>query len=424
MTDLFQLIRDTTTPDRAESFCKSAQRILDTGTKNLVETGCYRGNINDGSSTIVLALIARAAGTNLHSYELDPTNIVRAKLQLSTMGLENLVEFHCGDSVTNLALRKEPIGFAYLDSYDCGMASHRASQEHQLAELECVLPLLETRATILLDDHIESTGGKTKLAARRLESRAFANLHYGYQLLYANDDSRMVRPSRFAVLCAHSPEYVPLAVHTIYRNFSVYCSEHGYDLRIERSIRPYYADPKSHAGGFSWSRMEAMLDLVKPCKFEWVWCLGADALITNMNITLEEIVDLASPDQHIIICGERQALVQADSFLVRGGYRGAELIGGILLTHKTHKHHPWVENQAMIDTLPFWKDIALLLPQHRLNSYQYNLYGQDVSKGKDCYGNRGNWEPGDFVVHWPGVPFTKRVELFGQYKSRVIGRTL
>lgn len=420
MSDIFKLIRKLTTPDRVESFCKAAQRILDTGTKNLIETGCYRGSGPDGSSTLVLAFIAHAAGTKLHSYELDPNNIACARAALAKQGMENVVEFHQGDSITNLALRTEPIGFAYLDSYDCGLDSHLKSQEHQLAELEAVLPRLEKRATILLDDHVPIKGGKTRLSMRKLQARGFLNQHCGYQLLYTTEDSTHIQPHDFAMLCAHSVEYVPVALHSIYHNFCLYCAKHGYDLRIERDIRPRWFDTNSHANGFSWSRMEAMLDLVRSGKFEWVWVLGADALITNMTVTLQSFADIASSHHHIIICGEREALVQADSFLVRGSKRGADLLHGILASYNHHKHHRWVENQAMIDTLPFWRDMALILPQHLLNSYQYHMY-EDPHKGtKDCYGNRGNWEPKDFVLHLPGMSYENRIRLFKEHEPFVV----
>jgi hypothetical protein len=92
--------------------------------------------------------------------------------------------------------------------------------------------------------------------------------------------------AKIAVLCGHSPEYAPLAKHTIYENKREYCQRHEYDLHVILSIRHKYIDPHSHASGFSWSRMEEMLDLVTGGKYEWVWCVGADTLITNMTIAL------------------------------------------------------------------------------------------------------------------------------------------
>lgn len=424
-TALENIIREFTSvaPPRVDTFMLTAKTIIDQGAKNLVETGCYRGNQVDGCSTLVLAAVAMAVGGHLDSYELDPNNIRIASNILKRNGLIQYVTFHQGDSITELAKRTEPIGFAYLDSYDCGLASQRPAQEHQLAELEAVLPLLTPKASILLDDYTETRGGKPKLAMRRLLLRKFKLLAHQYQLLFASDDTKRLRKHRFAVICCHDERFAGLAARTIYKNKGIYCLEHDYDLRVERSVRQKFVDPKSHASGFSWSRLEAMRDLVASGNYEWVWCIGTDTLITNMQVSLESIVDEVPSDKHVVIAGERVAPRQADSFLVRCSPQGVAWLQDLLGAYEAYRHHPWVENQVMIDRIPQHEAVTYVIPQHRINSYQYDLYypyGEIYKDHVDCFGHRGNWERGDFVVHWPGTTLEKRLELVPQYEPKIV----
>lgn len=420
-----RIIREftSTAPPRIDTFMLAAKTITDIGATNLVETGCFRGSQVDGCSTMVLAAIAREVGGHLDSYELQPQNIKVCGQLLKRHGLDRYVTFHQGDSVANLAKREQKIGFAYLDSFDCGLLNQRPSQEHQLAELEAVLLLLEKQAAILLDDYLEVRGGKPKLSMRRLYARGFKCLKQDYQLLFVNHDTTAIQPAKFAVICCHDEKFVPLAVRTIYKNKAIYCIEHDYDLRIERWVRPHYIDPQSHAKGFSWSRMEAMLDLVQSGKFEWVWCVGTDTMITNMQVSLESIVAEIPADKHVAICGERVAPLQADSFLVRCSPEGIGWLKDILGQYETYKHHVWVENQTMIDCREKHVAITHILPQHKFNAYQYDLYYQYGEKYRDhidCYGHRGNWQAGDFIVHWPATTLEKRLQLIPKYEPQII----
>lgn len=402
----------------------AAKVIMDLECKRLVETGCYRGVEADGFSTLLLASLASMVNGRLDSYELNPQHISAAKQALDKHGLRRYVNFHQGDSVTGLALRSDPIDFAYLDSCDCGPGpDYSVPQQHQLAECEAVLPLLSRRSAIMLDDNVES-GGKTALTMKRLEMRGFKNLATDYQVLYSTDNGGLsTKRNGYAVLTGHQDVYVPLAVQTIYRNKAQYCLHYGYDLRVLRSVRPEFKDDKAHAGGFSWSRLAEMLDLVESGLYEWVWCVGADTLTTNFNIKLEGFTTPSNPRKHLLICGERIAPIQADSFLVRGSPEGAAYLRDILSSRSTYARHPWVENQAMIDRREQHAAITEIVPQWRLNSYDYSQFyhvGDQYRSGLDCYGNRGQWVQGDFLIHWAGISMAARLDLANRYQGLVV----
>lgn len=444
--------------NRSATWKAAAQQAKNFSCKRFIETGCFRGTASDGYSTILLASLAKSLGGKLDSYELEQNNIQTAKSALIGYGLDRFVTFHCGDSVANLAKRVEPVDFAYLDSYDCGPGpDYLACQNHQLAECEAIFPILDKKAVILLDDLLDGGGGKPVLAMKRLKSRGFAEIAKGYQVLFSSSDTFAIPKTNFAVLCGHLESFVPLAVETVYHDKSQYALRHGYDLRVIRSLGKY-ADNKSHASGFSWARLDQMLRLVESGKYEWVWCVGADTLITNQAFKLEEIVAMAqtkeaesmplprcpvfpiniAPPQvikwskngkdefgrkHLIICGERVTPMQADSFLVRGSKEGADYLKDILSHYKSYRYHPWVENQTMIDLREKHAAITFNAPAHVMNSVDmsrfYHLHPA-YRDNTDCFGNRMNWTKGDFLIHWPASSLQQRLEWLKIYKEKVI----
>jgi hypothetical protein len=441
---------------RTTTWLASAEFVLRLGERQLVETGCFHGTTSDGASTLLLAQLAKDTHGRLDSYELSPQNIAIAKTELRRRGLDRFVEFHQGDSVTGLASRKESIGFIYLDSYDCGLGpDFSPCQKHQLSELEAALPLLKRQAGVLLDDSMGEVG-KTAMSEKRMLSLPFQKLAVGHQVFYYTGNSRRLIPSRFCVVTGHLENFGPLAVKTVYRNKAEYCLWHGHQLKVHRTIDPAYYQPGSHANGHSWSRFAYLLHLVESGMFEWVWCVGCDTLITNFSKTLGEVVKLAErvvplpklkmarpkqappnvitrwdalgtlkPDgqSHLIVCGDRGSPVQADSFLVRCGPNGAAFLRDILSFYNTYKRHPWVENQAMIDLYTRYASITNILPQHVMNSYDYSLFHHldpIYKEGVDCHGFRGQWQKGDFLIHWPATSLQKRLELVQQYEPMIV----
>ena len=211
----------------------------------------------------------------------------------------------------------------------------------------------------------------------------------------------------FCVVNAHLPNYAELAALTTYGNRAAYCKRHNYTLKVKtdgfvmQAVHPV-----------SWDRLVLVRDLVASGAFDWVYCCGTDTLHTNFTIRLEDRVD---DNAHVIISPDWCAPVQADSFFIRCSAPGLAYVNDVLGQYETYRNHPWVENQAMIDLLPKWHNIIKILPQRMLNAYDYALFtvkypGQSrVAAALDYYGNDGQWQPGDFLIHWPSLDLDVRI---------------
>ena len=262
--------------------------------------------------------------------------------------------------------------------------------------------------------------------------------------------------ARFAMLTGCLGNYRDLAAITIDRNKADYCNLYGYELVQCREITKPFQNGASHAQGYSWSRLAMMHRLVASRAYEWVYCVGCDTMITNYAIGLSDLVAYAGtprpalpkldrdlppgvpgriihkwppPDYradgrtHVIFAADRGSVVQADSFFVRCSPQGEGYLADILDKYSVYQTQPWVEQQAMMDLKDKHAAITRIVPQHIMNSYDYRLFfdrGSYYHGGHDCYGERGQWLPGDFLIHWPSTPLAKRIELAHEYDKEVI----
>jgi hypothetical protein len=55
----------------------------------------------------------------------------------------------------------------------------------------------------------------------------------------------------------------------------------------------------------------------------------------------------------------------------------------------------------------------------------HNFHGSADSithyqQGQDFYGNRGQWQSGDFMIHWPAKTLSERIHLASEYNQYII----
>lgn len=211
---------------------------------------------------------------------------------------------------------------------------------------------------------------------------------------------------KFAVCSMYDENYSQLGEITIENNAKKYCDHHGYDLLVKKDNFHF---PLSQAG---YEKLYFILEVLSTKKYDWVYWRGADTMITNFNIELRDLV--TAYDFFIISCDVHN--INADSFFIRNCDKAFEFFTEII-----NNRHLYEDEQQAFHRLHH-KYKFLVVPQKYLNSYDYNLYlsyekynkngyqPESIPKS-DIFGQYGQWEPGDFLIHWPGITLDKRIEL-------------
>ena len=147
------------------------------------------------------------------------------------------------------------------------------------------------------------------------------------------------------------------------------------------------------------NKIHFALDLFKQHpEIEWLLFSECDAMITNLNIRIEDKID---DDYHFIVPVDRLN-INSGNFLARNSEQGRAYLQMIVDSEAAYKDVAWAEQQVIIDSIEQYQDIVKIVPQKYMNSYEPEIYDYCDARF-DVLGNSGAWEPGDWIVHWPGT---------------------
>lgn len=209
---------------------------------------------------------------------------------------------------------------------------------------------------------------------------------------------------KMAIVSLFNERHADLAQHTWYNNKVKYAEKHGYRAIAKTDN---FSPEQVH-----FDKFVHILDVMQTNPdVDWVWWLDNDAMITNFDIKAEDLVD---NDYHIIMPTDIAAL-NTGSFIVRNSTQAREWLEFLLTKKAEYKNDKkWFEQQAVIDFYPKFQELFKIIPQQWLNSYDYKMYNVE---GIDLLGQDGQWYPGDFVIHWPGLPNEVRIQLAQRYQE-------
>lgn len=193
-------------------------------------------------------------------------------------------------------------------------------------------------------------------------------------------------------------------------NKTEYCDRQKYELVL---------DPCSFVVPPGWERLSSIQALLISGKYEWVWWLGSDCLITNLTTRLEPLMEGAPA---LVLAYDAQQN-QGDSILFRACEQSVHLLQRMQNKFAVLKNHVWAEQQALEDLIPEFREHIKIVPQRSMNSFEYNNYlclGGKYAERQDAFGNDGNWQPGDFVFHCPGLPMWRKAELLEQHVPLIV----
>lgn len=235
---------------------------------------------------------------------------------------------------------------------------------------------------------------------------------------------------KYGMLEVHTTNYQELANKTWNSNKVEYCKRHGYQtfevIPTGDKIRPLLGYCKMHA------IKEVFLN--NP-KLEWLWYTGTDSMITNFNIKIEDRID---NDYHFIVPVDMNGL-NADSLLWRNTPEGRAFLDDVLALEEIAPTFGDSEQGALNRLCTFpgtcvpWKGnekiprkyrkVIKVVPNRRMNSYDYSIWGDMYLPPRNLdqmYKKRGNWEPGDWLIHWPGTSYEARLQFYDFYNQWVI----
>jgi hypothetical protein len=211
------------------------------------------------------------------------------------------------------------------------------------------------------------------------------------------------RPN-IAIVSIFNERHADLAELTWFNNKVKYAEKYGY-LAVAKTDN--FSPDQVH-----FDKFVHILDVMSNHPdIDWIWWLDNDAMITNFDIKIEDLVD----DNYHVVMPTDIAALNTGSFLVRNSVQGREWLNFLLSKKKEYKDDKkWFEQQAVIDFYPKFQDLFKIVPQRRLNSYDYRMYNVE---GIDLLGQDGQWYESDFVIHWPGLPNETRVKLAQQFQQ-------
>lgn len=235
----------------------------------------------------------------------------------------------------------------------------------------------------------------------------------------------------YGLISINDISYQNLADITWNKNKISYAEKHGY--RVFNKVYDRFVPT------IGWDRLQYVYDtLLDNPDIEWIWLTGTDSLITNTNIKIEDKID---NNYHFIASVDFNTL-NADSLLFRNTVEGRSFIKSVLSRRESLQQDPWHENAAIIYELnvprecagiwqpePYYgmhekyHNVAKIMPQKYMNSYDYSIYYwcfPHSTSNLDKVGQYGNWEKGDWLIHWPATSLEHRMQLANYYMTMVI----
>jgi hypothetical protein len=230
----------------------------------------------------------------------------------------------------------------------------------------------------------------------------------------------------YALLNLYDDTYRPLADLTWHANKVVYAQRHGYAVHA-------CTEMPSKTSTIGYQKIHFIKKILHQYpEYEWVWWTGTDTMVTNLAVRMQDRVD---NHYHFIVAVDVNG-INADSLLIRNSTQGRLVIDRVLEMEVECSKH-WDSEQRAISRVAgvpvppeSWlrnpiapvcdsmRDVIKIVPQRFMNSMNYQLY--HYTDQRDKLGIDGNWQPGDWLIHWPATSLEQRIQLSNHYKQYIM----
>lgn len=231
---------------------------------------------------------------------------------------------------------------------------------------------------------------------------------------------------KIGIITGHNSNFNQLAKITLEKNKIPYSKKYGYPIfvnteKFRDNVKPHF--DKIH---FILHTLENNNDI------DWFWWIDTDTMITNFNIKLEDIIKSDSFDIYHCIIGSTVYNWQTDidginngSFFIKNTNESKNFLKAIIEEEPNHLEHPWQDQGSMIAVLKKYekyRSITKFVLMRNFNSLDYEYWDNLGWSNKKIPGRIecDQWHPGDFVIHWAGVPLDKRLILAEDFLQKVI----
>lgn len=176
-----------------------------------------------------------------------------------------------------------------------------------------------------------------------------------------------------------------------------YARRHGYDFIVD------YETHTDRSVVF-W-KFDMIQKLISSGKYDWIWWLDFDTLITNTNIKITDVIEdglrnATNPDDVDYIINHDCSGLNAGSFVVRGHERSLKFIrdSWALYDDARANNIGMSEQDAIVKLIK--DDEASAAVTHIIPQWKFNAYPEEIA----CFDKSQKvWEHGMFVIHFAGA---------------------
>jgi hypothetical protein len=221
---------------------------------------------------------------------------------------------------------------------------------------------------------------------------------------------------KISVVAMFDVNYQSIAEVTIFKNFTKYCSLHGYDL-ISRE--------NATAGrAAQWKKIELLIGLLKGSDSEWLFFVDADCLFMNTSIKIEEFIDDdaflilprggGAPDNFLSIDSSLDNIMSSQ-MLVRNCQESLDFFQEIWDAPDWPENMPIDEfdhemRQMRISSQKDkWRSGIKLLDEFIFNRF-WPVSSPFMAMSHQ-HMNNNLWKPGNFIVHVTGYDLREKLRI-------------
>nr|KAJ3420834.1 hypothetical protein HK105_005165 [Polyrhizophydium stewartii] len=187
-----------------------------------------------------------------------------------------------------------------------------------------------------------------------------------------------------ALLVVNAPPGYPLWGPQSVENKYQYARRHGYGFLLENGLL-------NTSRPAAWTKVKALQTHMRMGHHKWLWSIDMDAVITNFSIEAHKLLDdrfdvIVSPDCNVLNTGSIffKASEWSLQFLQR------------IWEREFDEPRAWWENAAFVNLHNEDEEVrrhVKVVEQRAINAYPPIICNRESS----------NWQPGDFVIHYPSL---------------------